>query len=316
MTCPALAIAPAARTLGVLALAAPVRASLLEQLRASVRGHPAEYVTAAAALVALASLLWVGVLRPGGLDAKKRDVSGHPAWMWLTCAVIAYSGAVIGGSIAAQLPGVAGATQTARSLAIVSLASGLGGVVASWVVARLVAGAGAAASGVTPRWSDLPRGVLCFLCGAPIVQGVTLLTGAVYLWVNHAEAPHAAHPLLKELQDAPRDAWVWAKLGGAVVLAPLMEEFIYRGFVQTGLLRLTGRAWVSVWLTAAAFAGMHVIGPAGARVDWTSVPTLLVLGAAMGAAYERTGRIGVPMTMHALFNAGNVAMMWIAMKNP
>lgn len=314
MICPALA--PVARILDALVLAAPARASLIERVWASVRGHPLEYGTAAAALVALGALLWVGILRPGGLDTKKRDVSGHPAWMWLACAVMAYSGAVIGGSLAAQLPGVAEDLKSERSLAIVSLASGLGGVVASWVVARLVAGAGAAASGVTPRWSDLPRGVLCFALGAPIVQGVSLVTGVVYLWINHAEAPHAAHPLLKELQDSPRDAWVWAKLGGAVVLAPLMEEFIYRGFVQTGLLRLTGRAWVSVWLTAAAFAGMHVIGPAGSRVDWTSVPTLLVLGAAMGAAYERTGRIGVPMTMHALFNAGNVAVMWLTMKNP
>jgi membrane protease YdiL (CAAX protease family) len=28
----------------------------------------------------------------------------------------------------------------------------------------------------------------------------------------------------------------------------------------------------------------------------------------MGVAYERTRRLGVPMTMHALFNLGNVVV--------
>ena len=306
------------QALAGLALADPrvaARPSLLEQLSMSLRGHPLEWGTLALACAMLAVLYWTGVIRPGGLDVRKRDVSGHPAWMWLACAVIGFSGVVIAGSLAHQVPAVRQAPQSARSLALVALASGLGGVVAGWIVAHLASGAGAAGAGLTPRWSDLPRGVLAFALAAPIVHGATLLTGLAYLWINHAEPPRAAHPLLKELQGAPGDAWVWAKLGGAVVLAPIMEEFIYRAFVQSGLLRLTRRGWVAVLLTATVFAGMHVVGPTGGRVDWTSLPTLLVLGIAMGAAYERTGRIGVPMTMHMLFNAANVAMMWIVTRS-
>ena len=58
------------------------------------------------------------------------------------------------------------------------------------------------------------------------------------------------------------------------------------------------RSWRA---TLASPAGSHAIVP------------LLALGLYIGLVYERTGRLGVPIAMHAAFNAGNIAMaFWAA----
>ena len=93
-----------------------------------------------------------------------------------------------------------------------------------------------------------------------------------------------------------------------VIGAPLAEEFIYRGCLQSAIDRtFRGFGLVSGWrpvvITSVFFALAHV-GIAEPRA-WI---TLMVLSLAFGAAYQRTGRLVTPFLMHALFNAANIAI--------
>lgn len=80
----------------------------------------------------------------------------------------------------------------------------------------------------------------------------------------------------------------------AVSLAPVAEEFIFRFFLYGVAKRYVGRV-VGVVVTALLFAAVHGHLP--------SFAPLFVLGTCFAIAYEWSGSILVPMTMHALFNA-------------
>jgi uncharacterized protein len=80
----------------------------------------------------------------------------------------------------------------------------------------------------------------------------------------------------------------------AVSVAPLAEEFIFRFFIYGVVKRYFGRA-IGVVVSAALFAAVHAHLP--------SFAPLFVLGGCFAIAYEWSGSILVPMTMHTLFNA-------------
>jgi len=98
--------------------------------------------------------------------------------------------------------------------------------------------------------------------------------------------------------------WLRIYLGAfAVVLAPVAEEFIFRGMLypfvkQLGWPRL---AWVGV---SFAFALIHD--------DAATFVPLFVLALALTWLYEKTDNLLAPITAHALFNAANLIVLCLA----
>jgi membrane protease YdiL (CAAX protease family) len=80
----------------------------------------------------------------------------------------------------------------------------------------------------------------------------------------------------------------------AVAIAPVIEEFLFRFFLYNVIKRFFGRL-VGVIFTALLFAAAHAHFP--------SFVPLFVLGSCFAIAYEWSGSILVPMTMHSLFNS-------------
>jgi hypothetical protein len=86
----------------------------------------------------------------------------------------------------------------------------------------------------------------------------------------------------------------------ALVVAPVSEELVFRA----GLFRfLRSRAprWVAFAVSAGLFALLHG--------NWVSSLPLFVLGLLFAAAYERTGRVAVPMLAHAFFNLNTLLLV-------
>jgi membrane protease YdiL (CAAX protease family) len=86
----------------------------------------------------------------------------------------------------------------------------------------------------------------------------------------------------------------------AVALAPVAEEFMFRFFLYGVLKRYFGRV-VGLLVNASFFAAVHTHLP--------SFAPLFVLGCCFTIAYEWSGSILVPMTMHALFNAFTLTVL-------
>jgi len=80
----------------------------------------------------------------------------------------------------------------------------------------------------------------------------------------------------------------------AIVVAPMVEEFVFRFFLYGVVKRYFGRV-LGLAANSVLFAAVHAHVPSAAP--------LFVLGACFTIAYEWSGSILVPMTMHALFNS-------------
>jgi membrane protease YdiL (CAAX protease family) len=88
----------------------------------------------------------------------------------------------------------------------------------------------------------------------------------------------------------------------AVVLGPLFEELVFRGFLQPLLSARLG-AWAGVGLTSLAFSLLH-----GAQNQWLWQYLLLLFfaGLAFGIVRVRTGSTAAACLLHAGFNLTQV----------
>ena len=112
-----------------------------------------------------------------------------------------------------------------------------------------------------------------------------------------------------ELSDQPivelfttTDSWwlVATLVVFAVVVAPVFEEFFFRGFAYPALKQRFGVRW-AIAIVAVAFALSHL--------HWPSLGPLVVLAVGLCLVYELTNSLVVPITMHAVFNAVTVARL-------
>lgn len=85
----------------------------------------------------------------------------------------------------------------------------------------------------------------------------------------------------------------------AVIVAPLAEETIFRGYLYGVAKKYVGRAWAMV-AASLLFAAIHIHLPALAG--------LFTLAVALTIVYEITGSLWAPIAMHSLFNATSLIL--------
>lgn len=119
-----------------------------------------------------------------------------------------------------------------------------------------------------------------------IVAQMGLLLGMFYLGFRH--------PAPTGLMKFAERSWGWlAVLLAVVVMAPVMEEVAFRGWIQRRLERRWGVP-AAVVVTAVVFALAHM--------QTVGLPNRLVLGIALGVVVVRTGSIWMGVVLHAACN--------------
>jgi membrane protease YdiL (CAAX protease family) len=154
------------------------------------------------------------------------------------------------------------------------------------------------------RLRDLAKGAATYVVFVPVVVAAHAL--------NDLVAGDEIRSVERTLQESLADGGVERLLLvlNVVVAVPVYEEVLFRGLLQQGIRSQLAPALaprqagvLSVALASVAFTGLHE--PA------TYVP-VLVLSLILGAAWERTGRILVPIALHATHNAAVVAFQVLA----
>jgi len=104
------------------------------------------------------------------------------------------------------------------------------------------------------------------------------------------------------LLAAAKSLWLKIYLGAfAVVLAPVAEEFIFRGMLYRFLKQL-GFPKLALLGTSFLFAFIHF--------DAAVFIPLFVLALALTWLYEKTDNLLAPIVAHSLFNAANLAVLY------
>ncbi len=141
------------------------------------------------------------------------------------------------------------------------------------------------------------RGILLFLVIVPLVWSTNYIWRETLLTLGISPDEQDILKLVRRAKSPAVRAYF---LFMAVVLAPVVEEGLFRGFIYPAVKRRAGivRALVIV---SVLFAVVHhnvgVFGP------------LVVLALLLGLAYEVTGNLIVPITIHSLFNLVNLVAL-------
>ncbi|MBW3658477.1 MAG: CPBP family intramembrane metalloprotease [Actinobacteria bacterium] len=101
---------------------------------------------------------------------------------------------------------------------------------------------------------------------------------------------------------ATGDPGIWLVVLIVVLVAPFLEEVVFRGLLFQVLRRRLG-LWPGIILSSVTFSIVHL-----ELIDRPiQLAALLVLGAWLAGALDRTGSLVVPITAHALFNGVAIA---------
>jgi uncharacterized protein len=126
----------------------------------------------------------------------------------------------------------------------------------------------------------------------------TLLLGAFFFnWVYATyivpgvELQAELQAILKALDTSTMGLIL--KVMAIAILAPLIEELLFRGYLQTALVEKMNHH-LAIWLAALIFAIIHL--------QPMAIPGLMILGAAFGYIYHRTGSLKTCILLHMVNN--------------
>ena len=143
------------------------------------------------------------------------------------------------------------------------------------------------AIGLTTLLGAWPMLMLMFFM---VIIAGSLIKGDDYKMAQHQE--------LEFLTNNPQISVRLIIAFTTIIIVPFFEEILFRGIFQSTVRAYVKRPWLSIFLSAAIFATVHV------NIEhW---PVIFVLGLSLGYSYEKTGRLYPSIFMHALFNASSV----------
>ncbi len=140
---------------------------------------------------------------------------------------------------------------------------------------------------------DSIRGVVAYLAVLPVCIGLLFLTQWIAVQIC-GPMEFKTHPLLQDAKNTAMAVKVMAVVS-AVVLAPLAEEVLFRGLLQSMVRKYTGKPWIAIASITLIFVLVH-------WPMWYTFPSLAALSIVLGYNYERTGRLTAPIITHMLFN--------------
>ena len=153
----------------------------------------------------------------------------------------------------------------------------------------------------------------------PLIAAAMILTAYFGELFWGGEYQIQQHQQLKLISENPQLLSRILIVVNAVIIAPLLEEMLFRGLFQTAIRSYLGLfrsmlvpqnapdaerakdrygAWLAIAISSVLFTMTHA--NAG---HW---PALFVLGVCMGYAYEKSGSLFRPIFIHSIFNAISV----------
>ena len=142
------------------------------------------------------------------------------------------------------------------------------------------------------RWSQAGNGPTLIL----IIAVLVLIFAANFIYSTYVIPDVMVQKEMRDLFAAiPQTYANTALLFVAVVLlAPIVEEYLFRGLLQTSLMHKMP-PYAAIGLSSVVFGLIHM--------DPFAFPVLAILGAAFGYLYYKTGSLRINIAVHVLNNA-------------
>jgi membrane protease YdiL (CAAX protease family) len=141
-----------------------------------------------------------------------------------------------------------------------------------------------------------------------LVGSVTVFSEIYVIVQRIVPVPPEFEALLRELLKISDTTDLVLTVAVAVVLAPILEEALFRGVILHALTRRRGPRSATLW-TAAFFAFFHFYNP------WQIVPTFF-LGLLLAWVVLTTRSLWASIILHSAFNGLSLAVFALPMETP
>ncbi|MEF8775009.1 MAG: CPBP family intramembrane glutamic endopeptidase [Haloarculaceae archaeon] len=227
-----------------------------------------------------------------------------------TAGAIGTLGFLVGNVLAALLAGGLAETGVADSFGRIYIVLTVGLALAlvgyAWLVVRRVLGGDVSFFDLAvPSLRDLGIALLGFLT-------LIAVSTAIGIVVREFGVPMATSQIERQAEETASATWVLYLVPLSFLAIAPGEELLYRNVVQKYLYGAMTR-WGAVIAGSALFAGMHFFQYLSATPGATlvSLTTVFTLALVLGASYERTDNIVVPILIHGAFNALSFIGMYV-----
>jgi uncharacterized protein len=147
------------------------------------------------------------------------------------------------------------------------------------------------------RWSQISLLPTIGWAIGLIALGLALNYGYTTYVIPDVKMQEGLRKLFAALPDTMANK---AMLFAAVaLLAPLLEELLFRGLLQNALAKRMP-IWAAILGASAIFALVHM--------DYHAFPALMAMGAVFGVLYHKTGSLRVNILAHMINNAAALAL--------
>lgn len=153
--------------------------------------------------------------------------------------------------------------------------------------------------GRSMSWSDIGIGLLSLLPYYVMSGVLVLLLAGVFSFIDVNQAQNIPYQNL-----VLRYEYIIAFIA-LVVLAPVVEELIFRGYFL-GKMTQSVKPWLAVVVTSLVFGLLHLPGEvtaSGVTLQWAVMLDTFALGLVLGALRIWTGSVWASILLHMLKNA-------------
>lgn len=160
------------------------------------------------------------------------------------------------------------------------------------------------------RLSDFSIGVISWFISYPAAVVVGQIAGLIFCVTYQEANDQVAIQNIKAVMGMP--SLFYLTILSTFTLIPVLEEVLFRGYLQTWFVERFGRR-VAIVITSIVFTLFHYSASQG-MANFEILPSLFVLSCFLGFIYERQRSIWTPIALHATFNCVSLTMLFIASK--
>lgn len=165
--------------------------------------------------------------------------------------------------------------------------------------------------GWTAKLHDMLIACMSWILSYPLVVVISQLVAMlVAYFYQNVEPQQVAVQLIKDATVSKPLFICMALL--VIFIVPLIEELLFRGFLQNWLKRFF-HPMAAIVLTSGIFAVFH-FSPQQGMGNIELLTALFVLSCFLGFIYERQKSIWAPISLHAIFNAVSILLILLVEK--
>lgn len=124
-------------------------------------------------------------------------------------------------------------------------------------------------------------------------------------WIQHISGSPEQQQVTEDIATTEAPLTLAALLFSAIIVAPVMEEFAFRGFIYNVLRQRAGIIAAAI-SSSLLFSAVHT--------SLVQAPVLFIFGCAQCYLYEKSRSIIYPILLHAAFNSASTLLIFLAPK--